>query len=431
MEAAMEVKHGARGDKGPEARPDHMPVGRVGGGKAKACYEGRGDGDGGHHGGRHGGEAQGHTPVGRVGGGKSACQRQVQRPSPKPGAQLQKEDVRPLPAEPGSRQGTPAKAPDVAVAEPMSESLGERLQHELGLRTLLERGRDAPEQYADSLTNLAQYLVAPAKTDEQRAWVIFVWVCHHIDYDIDGLMGRAPWQATGAEGVLVSRKSVCAGYAGIFAKLASSAGLVVKTISGHARSWNHSVGQDVTKGLGHSWNAVKLGGAWVLVDSCWGAGNCTSIEFLRCFKPHYFGTPPGQLAFSHFPEEPSWQLLERPQSDQDFIGRPIVDGKSFFVSGLRFPPVRFPPGACPDGTIRGHSFQLVVPVTASLLVELGDKEVQCDQQRDEETGVVTFRCKELKDATPGSTLKVHVLTTPVYYESACKFRVQGRQWAKM
>jgi transglutaminase/protease-like cytokinesis protein 3 len=218
------------------------------------------------------------------------------------------------------------------------ESRGTSLYSEISFRELAEHARQTPDNYAQSVPELTKYLVKMARTPEQKAWVIFGWVCYHVCYDVDGLHGRAPRQSSAPDDVLKSRLSVCAGYAGIFEALAAHAGLIVKQVSGHARNCSRRVGQDVIKnGVGaHAWNAVKLGNDWILIDCTWGAGTCTNTTFEATFRPHFFGVPPNQLAFTHFPSETSWQLLEQPITYFEFINQPIVCTDVLFGHNIRF-----------------------------------------------------------------------------------------------
>merc|ERR1712224_520750 len=140
------------------------------------------------------------------------------------------------------------------------------------------------------------------------------------------------------EDVLKNRTSVCAGYAGLFEQLAKAAGLIVCTITGHARNLTRDVGQDL-RGQdvgGHAWNAVNVEDRWVLIDCTWGAGTTSESTFSAEYNPYYFDVLPGELVRTHHPTDPNWQLLKRPISYEDFISGPIVCD-AFFKCGLSFP----------------------------------------------------------------------------------------------
>lgn len=86
--------------------------------------------------------------------------------------------------------------------------------------------------------------------------------------------------------------------------------------------------------LNHAWNAVKIGGKWGLVDSAWGAGHVNDEgRFVPRFTDHYFLTPPDEFICDHFPDDPRWQLLERPISPAEYLSRAHMK-TPFFEQGL-------------------------------------------------------------------------------------------------
>jgi transglutaminase/protease-like cytokinesis protein 3 len=89
----------------------------------------------------------------------------------------------------------------------------------------------------------------------------------------------------------------------------------------------------------HSWNAVLVEGAWRLVDCHWAArrlvGKKITPENVRYeLDEYYFMPDPRQLIFTHFPDDPNWQLLEKSLMLAEFEN--LVPVKSaFFKYGLR------------------------------------------------------------------------------------------------
>ncbi len=118
------------------------------------------------------------------------------------------------------------------------------------------------------------------------------------------------------------------------------AGLHCQTISGYAKGAEYKPGMKFTGEQGqHSWNAVLVEGAWRLVDCHWAArrlvGKKVTSENVRYeLDEYYFMPDPHQLIFTHFPDDQSWQLLERSISLADFEN--LVPVKSaFFKYGLQ------------------------------------------------------------------------------------------------
>jgi hypothetical protein len=181
-----------------------------------------------------------------------------------------------------------------------------------------------PASAARSVTILSAYLTRPYARDDEKARAIFCWIAHNIAYDVDGYFSGAA-SASSSGDVLQSRSSVCAGYSSLFESLAREAGLAVVTINGYAKGFSYQPGDPVTGESNHAWNAVKIRGAWKLVDCTWGAGSVdNSHSFIRNYEPYYFFTDPGEFAYRHLPDDPKWQVLPRPLSRTEFQNLPFV-----------------------------------------------------------------------------------------------------------
>ena len=118
----------------------------------------------------------------------------------------------------------------------------------------------------------------------------------------------------------------------MFLKLCEEAGIEAVKVTGVARS-----GSKDAKGKpafeSHAWNAVKLDGKWELIDSTFGSGSVDKKAFVKNFEPMFFGVPPEQMRFTHFPEDTKWQLLEKTITREDFDKQPLVQS-SLFKLGL-------------------------------------------------------------------------------------------------
>jgi hypothetical protein len=106
-------------------------------------------------------------------------------------------------------------------------------------------------------------------------------------------------------------------------------------VGGWSKGYGFTTGQRSDGPANHAWNAVRIDGRWQLMDPTWGAGYLDNrMRFVRFFQEHYFLTDPGAFVFDHFPEDPHWQLLERPLSAADYRNlvylRPM-----FFLAGFR------------------------------------------------------------------------------------------------
>lgn len=163
-----------------------------------------------------------------------------------------------------------------------------------------------PKWAETSVETLALYLTEPFPNDEQKARSIYCWVTANVEYDLDNF-------STHPQDVLQKRVATCDGYSRLFESLCIETGLEAKIIVGHARGRG---GQEISS---HAWNAVMIDKRWQLVDSTWGAGTLNREKFFeRKFDDYYFMTTPEELIYSHFPEDPKWQLLEKEISIEEF-----------------------------------------------------------------------------------------------------------------
>ena len=180
-----------------------------------------------------------------------------------------------------------------------------------------------------SVWELASLLSPYAKTEAEKARIIYSWIAHNISYDVPALLSGNYGDLT-PEGVLKTRKGVCSGYADLYKSLARAMGLDVTVIEGYSKGYSYVVGSTTSN---HAWNAVKINNKWYLIDTTWGAGSVNNSQFNRKFNSYYFATPPEQFIIKHFPVEEKWQLVDKDYSRQQFDTIPEISPE-FFKDGL-------------------------------------------------------------------------------------------------
>jgi len=192
---------------------------------------------------------------------------------------------------------------------------------------------NAPGSAEKSVKSLSRYLVRPAKNDEEKARAIFRWVARNISYDTRGYFtGNAG--PSSPNSVLQNRTAVCEGFSGLFKSLGREAGLEIETIGGYAKGYDSSVGERFSGPPNHAWNAVRINGTWRLMDATWGSGYMDENgRYLRSFNGFFFFTPPEKLIYTHFPENPEWQLLPQKVTLGEFEKMAFLR-PGFFQNGL-------------------------------------------------------------------------------------------------
>lgn len=224
--------------------------------------------------------------------------------------------------------------------------------------------RQAPASAEKSLDTLGNYLASAAENDLERARAIFIWMTsrlrYHYNYSDRQRVSESP------EDVLKSRSAVCSGFSNLFVELAKRAGLEAVVINGLAKGYGYRVGEPLNRRSRHSWNGVKIGGQWRLLDTTWGAGYINGENrYVRSFNDFYFMPPPADLVFSHFPRDSRWQLLKRPLTRWEFERR--LSLKSYFFK------YTFPLPENPDGMLTvetGGTFQLKAPAGMAIQAKL-------------------------------------------------------------
>jgi uncharacterized membrane protein required for colicin V production len=119
----------------------------------------------------------------------------------------------------------------------------------------------------NNIADAAKEITAGAKTDEEKARLLYNWVGKRIQYDWDKVKlyeEQNIWKEQTPEDTFRTRKGVCIDFARLYSVMARSVGLDVKVVTG--------LGYDGQGGYGpHAWNEVYLSEQkkWVPLDSTW------------------------------------------------------------------------------------------------------------------------------------------------------------------
>ncbi|XP_075057671.1 kyphoscoliosis peptidase-like [Mixophyes fleayi] len=170
-----------------------------------------------------------------------------------------------------------------------------------------------------TLEQLVKELIHDANTDLKKTRVIWIWICYHIEFDLQGYINPA-LRSSDPDVILRTRKGVCAGYASLFQRMCSIAGVQCKKVSGNSKGAKKKIRQKITGGVNHAWNMVYLEGSWHLLDVTWGAGHSDDnlTKFTFQYDEFYFLTHPAIFIMDHLPKESECQLLETCISEEQF-----------------------------------------------------------------------------------------------------------------
>ncbi|XP_055977895.1 kyphoscoliosis peptidase [Sorex fumeus] len=184
------------------------------------------------------------------------------------------------------------------------------------------------------LNELVSDLLQEAHSDLERVRAIWIWICHHIEYDIEAAQDKN-CQVFKPTEILRTQKANCDGYSGLFEKMCRIAGVQCLTVPGYSKGFGYQMGQSFSGEFDHAWNAVFLDGRWHLLDSTWGSGlvDATTSKFTFLYNEFYFLTHPALFIEDHFPDNKNWQLLKPPQSLHQFENN-MYHKSEFYNKGL-------------------------------------------------------------------------------------------------
>jgi transglutaminase-like putative cysteine protease len=195
-------------------------------------------------------------------------------------------------------------------------------------KTLHPAIASVPADAERNIDALGSYIQSSESDPFLRAKAVHDWIADRIAYDVKAYRtGKYPSQD--ADAVFGARRGVCSGYSLLFVALAKAAGVDAVLVAGDART----EGNDV-RGEGHAWNAVRIDGAYYLVDATWDAGSVDGDDFKKGFGTDYLFTPPEVFGLTHFPDQDGWQLRDHPIDRGEFFRQPMM-APAFFAAGYR------------------------------------------------------------------------------------------------
>jgi len=213
----------------------------------------------------------------------------------------------------------------------LTSSIGVQAQNS----TLKKQVLTYPSRFS-SVEALANKINADFHSPEDKAKAAYVWMTHHISYDVKGInkqkrvafkysseadlkAQKKTFRKALALKTLKRKKAVCEGYSTLYKALCTHLNIECEMITGSSKTFISEIG-NTRLPSNHAWNAIKLNGTWHLVDVTWGAGSVdySQMRFRRSYNPSFFDTEPSDFIINHFPDKSQWQLLDQKMSIKDF-----------------------------------------------------------------------------------------------------------------
>lgn len=269
------------------------------------------------------GEKPGKTPVAKA--GKTPVAKPVKTPVAKPVKTPVAKAVNTPAAKPVKTSVAQAKPSPVEVStkDPVFSHI-----HNLRNGQPMSRAVRVPKNYMSDEYSLVRYLTE-GLDDYEKAKVLHDWIALNIEYDAESYFSGnyPPMDSTS---VLKRRTAVCEGFSSLYQRFCELAGLKCFKITGVAKGYGYSAGGTLGP---HAWNAVQIGNMCYLLDSTWDGGYLEGRTYVKQYSTDYLFLGPPCFIYSHFPDEPAWQLLRSPLTKEQFESLPDATGK-FFSFGL-------------------------------------------------------------------------------------------------
>ena len=134
----------------------------------------------------------------------------------------------------------------------------------------------------------------------------------------------------------------------------------MKTIHGVSKSAGYRAGQPFgdSSSFKNTWSCIHIDDDWRFVDCHWGARHVTRpgdildpSSFTYALDEFFFLTDPEDMIYMHHPDDPAWQLLEKPRSREQYVSLPVIKSH-FFLYGLKLPNNTEAVIDSPDGMVR-------------------------------------------------------------------------------
>ena len=220
-----------------------------------------------------------------------------------------------------------------------------------------EHVRDCPKEIKSDPDQLVSYLEDVVETDLEKARALYVWLAENISYDAKSI-NKNKYGDNSAEGVLKSKKAVCAGYANLFELLGKQMGLDMLTVGGYSKNTeDEQEWYFVDEESDHAWNCIKINGEWKVFDATWAAGIAYDdkkgrMVFKKQYTDNWFNLSPYEAIFTHYPEDTSLMFIKPKIKLEEYEKFPnvsviaftsgLLDAKESYQQSVNKPAIKYP-----------------------------------------------------------------------------------------
>ena len=179
-----------------------------------------------------------------------------------------------------------------------------------------------PIKSATSTDEIAKYINANFKTENDKIRAVFFYTTSNLSYDVANMF-TVNSDETPQDRILKAlktKKGICWDYALIYNEIANLVGIKSVVIQGYTKQ-NGKVDT-----MAHAWCASRIGNKWYLFDPTLGSGYVNNNKYTQKINNIHFKVEPSKMINSHIPFDYLWQFINYPITNQEFIiGKTQID----------------------------------------------------------------------------------------------------------
>lgn len=181
-----------------------------------------------------------------------------------------------------------------------------------------------PDSLTKNTSDIAKYILANFKTNNEKVRAVFIWIATNIAYDVENMFAINFYEKREDKisKPLINRKGICENYATLFYDICLKSGIKSFVIEGYTKQ------NGIADYIPHAWCAAFIDSTWYMFDPTWGAGYINSNKFYRKINNDYFKVNPSTLIKSHMPFDFLWQFLYYSITNQEFYEGKTQPNKS-------------------------------------------------------------------------------------------------------
>lgn len=184
-----------------------------------------------------------------------------------------------------------------------------------------------PARYLDALCRLIK---SSTRDPFEKVKMVYDATALLLDYDTEALkLPFIPVQTW--EQILVSRKTVCEGYADFFKKICDMLNIPCEKVPGFAQGGLLPLTPTKDLTANHAWNIVQINNFWYNIDCTWGSSSADVLTQTqkKKYSTDWLFLNGDYFRYTHFPSDSSFQLASPKISEEKFKTLPRLE-PSFF-----------------------------------------------------------------------------------------------------